>query len=443
VEIIDGLSGHVVRLVAARSLPHFLFEPLRFYRHNRIGDFRLTMFVRASSLAALVLVAHSIAEGTSLDTDGGFTTGAWKPLNASSYTIDSPCEHQQWNFTQDSASAMWLHFSSVSLASGAHLVVSSLNGSKALSVSSPSSDVTTTPIAGSGVALEFIPASEGCTADSNSTITLDSVGYSYSADSPVDNEEREICGSADTMKNVVCFSTGDDEDKTMVSKAKAVMRTQRTRDDNAIVTCTAWLWGNQGHIISNNHCFSSQEMVDAAKFEFDVQTAGCSDTCTFATCPIGKTLVGKDNVKFIKSDATLDYSVMQITNDAASYVSTYGYLQVRSSAPTQGEEIYIPQQPNGGAKKITKTDDDADTEAATVLNIDYSVDVEGVTYTHLIAYSADTEDGSSGSPVLSRGDNVVVGLHRIGDCDNAATPSDQLATALQAAVSGNDGIKTA
>ncbi|KAG6595747.1 uncharacterized protein IUM83_19409 [Phytophthora cinnamomi] len=272
---------------------------------------------------------------------------------------------------------------------------------------------------------------------------LDSIGYSYADTTPVESEERAICGAVDTMKNVVCFSSGSAEDKTMVAKAKAVMRTQRTRDDKAIVTCTAWLWGNQGHIISNNHCFSSQAMVDAAKFEFDVQTAGCNDDGSFATCPIGKTLVGKDNVKFVRSDATLDYSVLQITKDAASYVSTYGYLQVRSTAPSKGEHIYIPQQPKGGAKKIAKTDDDADSKAATILNLDYSVVVEGVTYTHLLAYSADTEDGSSGSPVLSRGDNTVVGLHRIGDCDNAATPSDQLATALKGIVTGNDGIKTA
>ncbi|KAL3672733.1 hypothetical protein V7S43_002024 [Phytophthora oleae] len=405
------------------------------------------MFIRVAATTACVLASlqcFSEAAGSSSTqvTDGGFTTGAWKPLDSSSYTINSPCDRQQWNFTQDSATTMWLHFSSVNLASGSHLIVSSLNGSKALSVAS-SSGITTTPISGNGLVLQFVPPSQDCSADSNSTIVLESVGYSYSSDSTVVNEERAICGSADTMKNVVCFSSGSDEDKTMASKAKAVMRTQRTRDDNAIITCTAWLWGTQGHIISNNHCFSSQEMVDAAKFEFDVQTTGCSDDCTFATCPIGKTLAGKDNVKFIKSDATLDYSVMQITNDAASYISTYGYLQVRSTAPTKGEEIYIPQQPKGGAKKITKTQDDADSQAAVVLNLDFSVAVKGVTYSHLIAYSADTEVGSSGSPVLSRGDNSVVGLHRIGECDNAATPSDQLASALQAIVTGNDGIKTA
>ncbi|RLN89115.1 hypothetical protein BBJ28_00015633 [Nothophytophthora sp. Chile5] len=370
----------------------------------------------------------------------GFTTGAWEPLPTANYTIASSCDAQEWNFTQAKASALWLHFSSIDLASGARLLVSALNGSDSQTLESQASGVTTTPISGNGVTLQFVPPTDRCNA-SASSMRLDGMGYENSEVTQTTGEEREICGAKDTMKNVVCFASGSDADKAMVNRAKAVMRTQLTRDDNAIVTCTAWLWGNQGHIVTNNHCFSSQEMVDAAKFEFDVQTTGCDDSCTFATCPVGKTLAGKDNVKFIKSDSGLDYAVLQITADAASFVSAYAYLQVRSSAPSQGEEIYIPQQPKGGAKKIAKTDNDDDSEAATVQDTDHTVTVSGVTYSHLIAYAADTDEGSSGSPVLSRVDNTVVGLHRIGDCDNAATPSDQLATALRAIVSDNNGYE--
>ncbi|RLN93922.1 hypothetical protein BBJ28_00005352 [Nothophytophthora sp. Chile5] len=378
------------------------------------------------------------ASSSSQEGVDGFTTAAWTPLSTANYTIASSCNAQEWNITQDKASALWLHFSSIDLASGAQLLVSALDGSASQTLESQTSGVATKPISGNGVTLQFVPPTDGCNT-STSSMLLDAVGYENSEVTQVTNEEREICGAKDTMKNVVCFASGSDADKAMVNRAKAVMRTQRTRDDNAIVTCTAWLWGNQGHIVTNNHCFSSQEMVDAATFEFDVQTTGCDDSCTFATCPVGKTLAGKDNVKFIKADSGLDYAVLQITADAASFVSAYAYLQVRSSAPSQGEEIYIPQQPKGAAKKIAKTDNDDDSEAATVQDTDHTVTVSGVTYSHLIAYAADTDEGSSGSPVLSRADNTVVGLHRIGDCDNAATPSDQLATALRAIISDNDG----
>ncbi|KAG7400363.1 hypothetical protein PHYBOEH_006120 [Phytophthora boehmeriae] len=398
--------------------------------------------VAVTAFALSQCAADTVQAVSTTQDDGGFATGAFVSLNSSRYTIASPCEQQKWNITEHSAHSIWLHFSSIDLAPGAQLTVAAVNGSNSQTLTSQASDLTTKPIPGSKVTVSFVPPTKGCISSTVSTMALDAVGYEYSDDMDVASEERAICGAADTMKNVVCFASGTDEEKTMVAKAKAVFRTQRTREDNAIVTCTAWFWGNQGHIISNNHCFSNQEMVDAATFDFDVQTSGCGDDCTFATCPIGKALPGKGNVKFIKSDATMDYSVLQLTNDAASYVSIYGYLQVRTSAPTKGEQIYIPQQPKGGAKKITKTEDDAGSVMATVKSLDFSVAVSGVTYTDLVAYAADTEEGSSGSPVISVKDNSVVGLHRIGDCDNAATPSDKLASALQAIVSGNDGYKT-
>ncbi|RLN98807.1 hypothetical protein BBJ28_00024512 [Nothophytophthora sp. Chile5] len=200
------------------------------------------------------------------------------------------------------------------------------------------------------------------------------------------------------------------------------MRTQLTRDDNAIVTCTAWLWGNQGHIVTNNQCFSSQEMVDAAKFGFDVQTTGCDDSCTFATCPIGESLIEKGNVKFIKFDPTLDYAVLQITTDAKHFLSTYGYLKIRLVAPVLGEKIYIPQHSHGKAKMIATTDDDLGSKVATIHYTDYTVVRNGTTYSHLIAYTADAVPGSSGSPVLSREDNTVVGLHRMSKLSLVNTP---------------------
>ncbi|RLN31820.1 hypothetical protein BBJ28_00027263, partial [Nothophytophthora sp. Chile5] len=223
----------------------------------------------------------------------------------------------------------------------------------------------------------------------------------------------------------------------MVSKAKAVMRMQQQHDGYR-TGCTAWLWGNQGHIITNNHCISSQELVDATNFEFDVQTAGCNESCTVYTCPIGESLAGKDNVVFIQSDAALDYAVMQITADADYFVSVYGYLQIRSSAPILGEEIYIPQHPRAGPKKIAAMDNDGGSKIATIQITDHPLTSNNVT-AHLIGYMADTDHGSSGSPVLSRKDDSVVGLHRMGGCDNLATRSDQLATIFRDIVCDNDG----
>lgn len=41
-------------------------------------------------------------------------------------------------------------------------------------------------------------------------------------------------------------------------------------------------------------------------------------------------------------------------------------------------------------------------------------------------YNADTEPGSSGSPVLSRKDNTVVALHRAGSSETSQSASSEL-----------------
>ncbi|RLN89112.1 hypothetical protein BBJ28_00015632 [Nothophytophthora sp. Chile5] len=404
------------------------------------------MLIEISAIVATSLaIAHCFADpnvalsasSSTQAIEEGFSTAAWTPLPTANYSIiASSCDAQEWTISHDKASALWLHFSSIDLASGAQLLVSALDGSASQTLESQTSGVTTTPISGNGVTLKFMPPTEGCNS-STSSMLLSGMSVEYAED-----VHERICGANDTMKNVACYASESHADKMMANKAKAVMRTKRANGHNGHHSlCTAWLWGNQGHIVTNNHCISSQEMVDATHFEFDVQTASCNESCTPATCPIGESLVGKGNVVFIQSDAALDYAVMQITTDVDYFVSTYGYLRIRWSAPIVGEEIYIPQHPRGGPKKIATRDNDLGAKIAAIRNINYSVTSNGVTFSHLIGYVADRDHGSSGSPVISRGYNTVVGLHRIGECgtDNAATPSDQLAVIFLDIVSDNDG----
>ncbi|RLN93924.1 hypothetical protein BBJ28_00005351 [Nothophytophthora sp. Chile5] len=251
-------------------------------------------------------VALSVSS-SSQDIEEGFSTAAWTPLSTANYTIASSCNAQEWTITQDKASALSLHFSSIDLASGAQLLVSALDGSASQTLESQTSGVTTTPISGNGVTLQFVPPTDGCNT-STSSMLLDAMSYEFVEERQVVRVDGVTCGTKDVMENVMCYAYESHADKVMVKKAEAVMRTQRKRDNKSKFVCTAWLWGNKGHIITNNHCFSSQEMVDAAKFGFNVQTNECNVSCTSATCPIGESLVGKGNVKFIKSDPTLDYA---------------------------------------------------------------------------------------------------------------------------------------
>ncbi|KAF1323127.1 hypothetical protein FI667_g10834, partial [Globisporangium splendens] len=399
--------------------------------------------------AAAALVANSSSDVTKWDvsseeaaqtTAGGYVTGNWTTLDASEYEIKA-CAPQTWNVTKKKVTSLWLRFSSID-ASGDQVVVSAANGSSPQSFDDAPDGVTTAPIAGKALKIEFRPSkdsSNGCKATGvKPKMKVDAVGFQWSKEMLVTKEN--ICGAKDTMKNAICATQGDDSQKTMYAKAKAVIRTERVREDNALVTCTAWLWGNKGHIVSNHHCFSSQDMVDKTNFQFMVETAACDGKCNPGQCPVGQTLAGKGNVQFIKSDAYLDYAVLKITNDPGSYIGKYGFLQIRFAVPTKGEEIYLPQHPYGGPKKIAMTDDDEDKATATIKDVNYQITVSGQKYSNLVGYAADTAGGSSGSPVLAKKDHAVVGLHRIGDCNNAATSSGYLAGPLLGISSDNSGF---
>lgn len=371
---------------------------------------------------------------------GGYVTGNWTTLDTSAYAIKT-CAPQTWNVTKQKVNSLWLRFNYIA-AAGDQVIVSALDGSAPQSFDDSPSGVTTSPINGKALKIEFKPSANkksGCaTTGVVPTMKLDAVGFQWSKEMLVTKEN--ICGAKDTMKNTICAATGTDLEKTMYAKSKAVVRTERTREDGALVTCTAWLWGNKGHMISNNHCFSSQAMVDTTKFQFLVETPTCDGKCNPGACPVAQTLAGAGNVQFVKSDENLDYAVLKITANAQDFVGKYGYLKVRFGAPTKGEEIYIPQHPYGGPKKIAMTDDDADKVAATIKDTNYLIKMSGQSYPNLVGYAADTAGGSSGSPVLARRDHTVIGLHRIGDCNNAATASNILSAPLLAISSDNDGF---
>lgn len=365
--------------------------------------------------------------------DGGYEVGSSVAVNAADYAITQPCQAQKWTITQKKASSIALQFSSVSLPQGDALVAVAQNGVE-VPVATDGGETTTSAVPGSTISLEYRP-SPSCSA-SAASFSLDSLVLRYTTVA-----KEAVCG-VNTMQNVKCFANSTlAEDAKMYQLSKAVLRTQRVREDGKIVVCTAWLWGNKGHLVTNNHCFSSQAMVDAAQFDFGVEASSCAAKCQPGSCPITRSVKGKANVKFIASDPTLDIALLQITSSAASeVVSTFGYLRILFGMPTVGEEIYIPQHPGGGARQIAKTDDDSNKSIATIKAVNAAVDVDSTTYTGLIGYSADTESGSSGSPVISRSSNLVVGLHRIGYCNNAATPSKSLLAYLVPLAKANDGL---
>lgn len=363
----------------------------------------------------------------------GYEIGEWTKVDPEQYHIAS-CVPQVWNVTRKDVASLSLRFTSIQ-APGDHVIVSALDGSFPQVFDEESKGVTTVPIQGNALKIEFRPSKDsktGCAATGKlPSFTLDAVGIEWSQDMLVMKES--VCG-ADTMKEARCALDVDD---TIYKRSKAVMRASFSEDDKEYV-CTAWLWGNKGHIVSNNHCFSSQATVDTATFKFMMQSDACDETCDASDCGFSKILVGKDNVKFIQSDPALDYAVLQIVVDPEEYVRPYGYLRLRADRPVLGEEIYIVQHPHGDSKKIAMTDDDDDASTAILKEVSKK---DGKRFPDMVGYTADTEGGSSGSPVLSRKDHLVVGLHHHGGCENYGTPSHRLVAPLRAIADNNDGFK--
>jgi V8-like Glu-specific endopeptidase len=157
--------------------------------------------------------------------------------------------------------------------------------------------------------------------------------------------------------------------------------------------CTGSLISNESHFLSNEHCINSQTIVDTLQVRFNYQYSICGGS-TLAT---HETFYGN---AFLVSNYNYDLSLMTLSGDPQA---TYGYLELDPRDMVLNETVYIPQHP-GGRPKMYNDGPVVDTVAhGNTLNSDFG-------------HRVDTEGGSSGSPVLSISDHMVVGLHHWGGC---------------------------
>ena len=198
---------------------------------------------------------------------------------------------------------------------------------------------------------------------------------------------------------------------------------------NGVNGCTGWLIGSQGHLMTNWHCIKTAADAANTQVEFMAEGATCATDCAVAGgCP---GTIEAISTTFIRSDAPLDYALVKPT--AAINLSTkYGYLQVRGSGAVVNERIYIPQHPAFWGKRFAVASSDIHDEsgfAEVAELITPSCSVGGPLD---VGYYADTQGGSSGSPVLGYADHRVVALHHCGFCPNGAVPIQAILSDLGA-----------
>ncbi|MEQ1743940.1 MAG: trypsin-like peptidase domain-containing protein [Saprospiraceae bacterium] len=150
----------------------------------------------------------------------------------------------------------------------------------------------------------------------------------------------------------------------------------------------------EGYIFTNNHVIPDADIARDARIEFNYEMDASGSVKS-------RTAYRLDASDFVTSTPDLlDFSRIRVVDDPANPLSQWGFVEFDPSAvPTVGEPVTIIQHPKGEDKHIA-------------LNAN---DVLSAWNQHLY-YTADTEPGSSGSPVFNK-DWKVVAIHHAGKTD--------------------------
>ena len=268
--------------------------------------------------------------------------------------------------------------------------------------------------------------------------TIDRSGRGFTA-AEMGNEEsltESIC-TVDDKENAICYETSEaaiyDESKTVV----------RLFISGGFL-CTGWLLGDEGHMMTNEHCITTQTEADNTDYEFMAEGATCGTDCPQLGCD---GTIEATSGTLVQDNVPLDYSLIKLPGNLSS---TYGFMQFRETGAVLEERIYSPQYPGGRGKEIavlsTYPDNPSGFGEADSLT-EPPCDPSSVVPE--LGYWMDTEGGSSGSPVLAYSDNLVVALHHcrgsascnIGnpaiDDPNRGVPSSAIITDLGANLPNN------
>lgn len=247
----------------------------------------------------------------------------------------------------------------------------------------------------------------------------------------------------DVSKEAKCLLSDETspEFKKMYDVSRAALRLSKKGRPH----CTGWLVGDEGHILTNNHCIANQREADAIIFEAMAEGANCTVDCA-SSLACGGEIIHEKPVQVIHTGGNTqkDYTLLQLPEeDRKAAVEKYGFLRLRRSGPVVGERIYIAQHPAGWGKRIATNDGD---EQGTIMDIDHytSCGRDQVGWNlfeseyfneskslYQVTYRLDTMGGSSGSPVISAVDHAVVAIHHCGGCSLYANTATNLMLYLE------------
>jgi V8-like Glu-specific endopeptidase len=298
--------------------------------------------------------------------------------------------------TQLAAATMAIHFATLKLQQGAKLtLVDSVGNSSEIVGPQESTDLWSAALSGREVTVKCYSAVHGGCSASFDKFARGFAGNSLRLANQRGFEPTQVCGTCG-LEEITCEKAADG-----VSPAIARVTVGGVR------SCTGFLVGEDGFFFTNKHCIDGRDDARRATFEFDAREAECSKDCARVVHAVGKTTVV--GCQWIDDDGRLDLTVVRLRDSSISKITP---LQMRIAGVQRAENVYIVQYPLGESQKIAfDYIRDQDAEAC---------HVGGVVS---VGYNVDTRNGSSGSPVVSTADNLVVAVHTCSGCPNRGVSS--------------------
>jgi lysyl endopeptidase len=219
-----------------------------------------------------------------------------------------------------------------------------------------------------------------------------------------------VCGT-DGREDVACHTS----DPLIDAIQRPVARLLFTSGGSQFL-CTGELiaGANASTMITNNHCFSTQNEVNTVQALFDFQASTCGGPQQGGTSFAGGTFLKTSSSQKKGKRGGLDYTLLTLQGNPEA---TYGELVGTTKPSRVGDLIYFVQHPGGRAKEIGFYEDDAHTTRCKVDAIAQTYSTSALN--SQTAYGCDSEGGSSGSAITDAITGHVVALHHFGGVSSA------------------------